>query len=251
MNLTRNNKSVKTDEIHSKNGSKSLGRVKTKKLRGDGLILCLENNERDIELSGDGCKLTIAVNSGRIRIHGDGCCLKIQKNSGHIEYRGDGGRVSLGGESTLRKVDYIGDGGKIDIAKEKNHARQCRPVTPVTEDNKDERGGLDFSKKTFLLGDPVRTDNRPNSTIDKNYYSTDEKSFLAFPMRKKAFDDFAKEFLKSRNIDASLGGKKEPEQCIRTTVKTVRIFYDNKHSRTQTKSRTKTKSVRCPSSIET
>lgn len=247
MNLTLKNKSKTIEKVEStKNVAK-----KTRKFSGDGLILDLKTNERDIEITGDGCKLTVAVNNGKIRICGDGCRLRVQNNSGSIEYRGDGGRVSLGAESTLRKIDYFGDGGKIDIGRDKNRAPQSSGT--VEHEN---QGHPDIFQLNLFSSDPARKKNSPTFPRRNNHRSIDsslrnessiesnaKKHSPCDLTKKQNSDNFANELFESRNIDARSKNQKQSEICIRTTIQTVRIFYEDPKSAVPKKTRTGRKNV--------
>ncbi|XP_033226389.1 uncharacterized protein LOC117178930 [Belonocnema kinseyi] len=87
-------------------------------LRGDGLVLSMETNNKLLKIMGDGCKITLSKNFGTIRVNGDGCQLKVVQNLGLIEYKGDGGRVYLGPDS-YNKVTFSGCGGHLKFLDEK------------------------------------------------------------------------------------------------------------------------------------
>ena len=89
-------------------------------IRGDGLLLSIDTNNKLLEIKGDGCKITLSKNFGTIRVNGDGCHLKVVQNLGSIEYKGDGGRVDLGPDSN-NKVTFSGCGGHLKFLGEKTN----------------------------------------------------------------------------------------------------------------------------------
>ncbi|KAF7380999.1 hypothetical protein HZH68_015874 [Vespula germanica] len=90
-------------------------RESVRRLKGDGLSVEMDSNNRILEVTGDGCKITLTKNCGSVRVVGDGCRIKVTHNVGDIIYTGDGGRVLLGPKSSKEKVQYFGDGGKISF----------------------------------------------------------------------------------------------------------------------------------------
>lgn len=86
-----------------------------RRLKGDGLSIEMDSNNRILEVTGDGCKITLTKNCGSVRVMGDGCRVKVTHNVGDIVYTGDGGRVLLGPKSLRERVRYIGEGGKVSF----------------------------------------------------------------------------------------------------------------------------------------
>ncbi|XP_046837039.1 uncharacterized protein LOC124432285 [Vespa crabro] len=94
-------------------------RESVRRLKGDGLSVEMDSNNRILEVTGDGCKITLTKNCGSVRVVGDGCRVKVTHNVGDIVYTGDGGRVLLGPKSSKEKVQYFGEGGKISFDSDK------------------------------------------------------------------------------------------------------------------------------------
>ncbi|XP_074105694.1 uncharacterized protein LOC141531665 [Cotesia typhae] len=85
---------------------------------GDNLIIKMEVNHRQLEIIGDGCQVTIINNHAKIKIIGDGGVLRIiGDNFGDLVYYGDGGKILLGENNNLKKVQYVGDGGQVNNKK--------------------------------------------------------------------------------------------------------------------------------------
>ncbi|KAL2735918.1 hypothetical protein V1478_002602 [Vespula squamosa] len=107
-------------------------RESVRRLKGDGLSVEMDSNNRILEVTGDGCKITLTKNCGSVRVVGDGCQVKVTHNVGDIVYTGDGGRVLLGPRSSKEKVQYFGEGGKIsfdsDLKKMNKNSETTRDI---------------------------------------------------------------------------------------------------------------------------
>ena len=108
-------------------------------IRGDGLYLKMDSNNRLLEIIGDGCKINLVKNCGIVRIIGDGCRLKVTQNLGSIEYKGDGGRVDLGSDFDKNNVTFVGHGSHLNtpvekISKSHRNKKNIKPENTRKED---------------------------------------------------------------------------------------------------------------------
>lgn len=134
-------------------------------LRGDGLVLSMDTNNKLLEIMGDGCKITLSKNFGTIRVNGDGCRLKVVQNLGSIEYKGDGGRVDLGPESN-NKVTFSGCGGHLKFLDEKRKSEgKCENV--MVESKAREELPRNFSENQKQKFCEFESENRENERRER------------------------------------------------------------------------------------
>lgn len=77
----------------------------------------IESNHSQVKIIGNSNRVLIQQNDGILEIVGNSNNVKILKNSGEIKYVGNNGKIYIGCESIVQKVDYVGCNGVLKIPK--------------------------------------------------------------------------------------------------------------------------------------
>ncbi|KAL5287584.1 hypothetical protein ACFFRR_008461 [Megaselia abdita] len=77
----------------------------------------IESNYSQVKIVGNSNRVLIQQNDGILEIVGNSNNVKILKNSGEIKYVGNNGKIYIGCESIVQKVDYVGCNGVLKIPK--------------------------------------------------------------------------------------------------------------------------------------
>ena len=135
---------------------------------------------------GDGLTIRLDKNEHDIQVTGDGCRLNISKNFGKIRMIGDGCRLKIG--KNMGEIEYRGDGGRVTLGPDSTRT----------------------NVQYFGEGGRVNVTNSHNST-----------STPAAAMKKSD----TKFFKTSENVE-KIAKEISAGRFSRTTLKTVRIIYD-------------------------
>lgn len=77
----------------------------------------IESNHSQVKIIGNSNRVIIQNNDGMLEIVGNCNNVKVLKNSGEIKYVGNNGKIYIGCESIVQKVDYVGCNGVLKIPK--------------------------------------------------------------------------------------------------------------------------------------
>lgn len=77
----------------------------------------IESNYSQVKIIGNSNRILIQQNAGILEIVGNANNVKILRNSGEIKYIGNDGKIYIGCESIVQKVDYVGCNGVLKIPK--------------------------------------------------------------------------------------------------------------------------------------
>lgn len=77
----------------------------------------IESNYSRLKIIGNSNRVLIQSNDGIVEIVGNSNNVKILRNSGEIKYVGNDGKIYVGCDSVVQKVDYVGCNGVLKIPK--------------------------------------------------------------------------------------------------------------------------------------
>lgn len=77
----------------------------------------IESNYSQVKIIGNSNRVIIQNNDGILEIVGNSNNVKVLRNSGEIKYVGNNGKIYIGCESIVQKVDYVGCNGVLKIPK--------------------------------------------------------------------------------------------------------------------------------------
>lgn len=77
----------------------------------------IDSNYSKVKIIGNSNRVLIQSNDGILEIVGNSNNIKVLRNSGEIKYVGNNGKIYIGCESNVKKVDYVGCNGVLKIPK--------------------------------------------------------------------------------------------------------------------------------------